>query len=203
MAAPIHSRFDRWALSAACILLALLSSSCSRAVRMSLVEPAALTAVPAGPHSKGPPRYTLADTLSRQHAGVLVVAGDSIRVYERVDHDAGIVHRDEPFVCQFKRDARELRVLGYQPAHEPWRDWEGMVRVRSDSLEFRRAATHPQGLRRSTAAETLRVAPGLVRRIDLEQTDPVHTTVFVLGVTAVMLGIVWIGEMASAFTLGY
>jgi hypothetical protein len=188
---------DRCALGAACALLAVLSSSCSRAVRMSLVEPAALTATPAESHTKGSAQFTLTDSVATQGAGVLVVSGDSIRVYERVDHNPGIAHRDEPFICQFKRDAREVRVLGYQPAHEPWRDWEGSVRVESDTLEFRRAATHPNSLRRSTPAETLRVAPGLVRRIDLEQTDPVYTAVMIVGVTAVMVGIAWLGMMAS------
>ena len=166
---------------------------------MSLVEPAALTAMPAESHSKGPARFTLTDSVVTQGAGVLIISGDSIRVYEHVDRDPGIAHRDDPIIYEFKRDTRELRVLGYQPAHEPWREWEGVVEARSDTLEFQRAATHPNSLRRSTPGETLRVAPGLVRRIDLEQTDPVYTAVMIVGVTAVMASIAWIGMMASTF----
>jgi glycine/D-amino acid oxidase-like deaminating enzyme len=198
-----RTRIARVAVAGAGVTLACAASSCSRAVRMSLVEPAALTATPAESHSKGSARFTLTDSVATQDAGVLVVSGDSIRVFERVDHNPGIAHRDEPFICQFKQDARELRILGYQPAHERWREWEGSVRVQSDTLEFRRAATHLNSLRRSTAAETLRVAPGLVHHIDLEQTDPVYTTVMIVGVAAVIVGIAWLGMMTSTSGLSW
>ena len=197
MGHTLLARGVRGAIGIACAALALAAGSCSRAVRMPLVEPAALTAVPAGAHSKGPERFTRVDSVAARDAGDLVLSGDSIRVYERVDHDSGIAHRDEPFVCQFKRDAKELRVLGYQPANGEWREWEGFVRAEGGTLEFRREARHLNELRRSSPAETLRVDPALVSRIDLEQTDPVYTTVMILSVTTVIAGLAWLGMMAS------
>ena len=176
---------------------AAMTCSCSRAVRMSLVEPTALAAAPAGTNSKAPERFTRADTVATQDAGVLVLTGDSIRVYERVEHNPGIVHANAPWVYQFKRDAKELRVLGYQPAQGTWQAWEGLVGVRAGALEFRRKAQHLHPLRNSAPAETLRMDPALVTRIDLDQTDPVYTTVVILGVSAVIAGIAVLGMMAG------
>jgi hypothetical protein len=183
----------------ACAVLTLVASSCSRAVRMSVVAPADLIAMPAEGHAHGAPVYARADSSTARDDGLLVPAGDSMMVYDRSDAHSGITRSNAPVRYQFRRIARELDVMGYQPAEGSWRAMEGHVRARSDSFEFVRVTTPARGLRRGTPSETLLVASRSLSRLDLEQQDPGRTVATILLVAGVVVASTMAALAASSW----
>jgi hypothetical protein len=199
MRGALSSDSGRLTAVVACAALTLVASSCSRAVRMSVVAPADMTAMPAEGHAHGAPIYARADSSTAQDDGLLVPAGDSMMVYDRFDPHAGITRSGAPVRYQFRRIARELDVMGYQPAEGSWRAMEGRVRARGDSFEFVRITTPARGLRRGTPGETLLVASRSLSRLDLQQEDPGRTVATILLVTGVMVASVFAALAASSW----
>ena len=186
MAALLRSRHTRCALSAAFAVLALLSSSCSRAVKMSVMAPADLVSAPAGQGGSKSQRVTRRDSVATRDDGLLVFGGDSILVYARVEPSSSL-HVPQPGDYRIERSARRVRVVGFVPVGGHVRAWEGTMSVRGDSLEFLAPEVPRHGfLGPGTPAETLRVATRSIERVDLEQTDVVNTVVTVTLVTAVL-----------------
>jgi len=155
---------------------------------MSVVGPAELMAATQDSHGAAG-RVIRADTLVTSDDGLLLVSGDSIAVYSRVNGHAGIVHSDAAPIYERKRMAAELRVMGFQPRQAKWRSWEGRVRVRGDSLEFTLTSAAPSVVRGSLPADTLRVHPRDLARVDLEKTDLVHSAGLIVVLVVVYAGI--------------
>jgi hypothetical protein len=196
-------RHANWAAHAALwiagMALVLAAGSCTRAIRMSVVDPGSLVTAPAERGGQAHPHVIRGDSIATQDDGLLVLAGDSLVVFNKVDATSGIMRDPVPPSYQRRRVVRELRVMGYRGADGRWRPWEGEVRARGDSLEFLRRATHPSDLRRPTGAETLRVASREIERVDLEETDPVRTAVALLLIGALFAGMTFVAVLVSGF----
>jgi hypothetical protein len=198
----MSGRFPIWlrrvALAIAACALAMLSISCSRAVKMSVLEPADLVALPAGGGDSHSQRVMRRDSVVTLDDGLLVVRGDSLLAYMRAEPVGSSLHVPQPGIYQYQRSAHRLRIAGFLPSGIHWREWEGDLIASADSLEFVRRAVPSRGLRRGFPAETLLAPPRACERVDLEQTDVVHTVVVVTLVTAVLAGVAFAGMMASS-----
>jgi hypothetical protein len=175
------------ARSAAMLLVAALGS-CSRAVKLSVLDPAQLVAMPASGASHEA-RFMRRDSVATLDDGLLICRGDSMRIYARAEPVGASLHVPQPGLYRLERSGSSVRVLGFVPAGGLWRDWEGDLSVSGDSLEFLRRAMRARGLRRGSPAETLRTSPQAITRVDLEQTEAGHTIVVITLVAAVIAGI--------------
>jgi hypothetical protein len=187
-------------LGAACAVLALMSGSCSRAVKMSVAGPADLVAAPAGGRDSHAPRVTRRDSVATRDDGLLVFGGDSILVYSRVEPSSSL-HVPQPGDYRLERSAHRVRVVGFVPVGGRVRAWEGTMSVRGDSLEFLAPKVPRHGfLGPGTPAETLRVATRSIERVDLEQTDVVETAVTITLVTAVLAAVAIVTALTALNT---
>jgi hypothetical protein len=172
------------------VTLACAASSCSRVVSFSVVEPGALAFVPSGSGSSKHPRVTRRDSAATAEDGLLVVSGDSLLVYSRVDAPPAPRHLLQHDFFQLKRFTRSMQVVGFVPTGSHRRDWDGDLTMAGDSLQFVRWPVSGHALTSSTVAETVLAAPSEIARVDLGQLDLGNTIGGAVIVTALIVSIV-------------
>jgi hypothetical protein len=188
MGGRARNKITRGALALACAFPAIAIGSCSRSVKLSVIDPAQLVALPTSGGHASALRVIRSDSVATLDDGLLALAGDSIRIYSRAEPPGATLRATQPAIYSFRRAAPSVRVTGFVPAGLHWRPWEGSLRGTGDSLEFLSPEVRAHGLRRGARAETLTVPARAIARVDLEQTDVVHTIVVATLLIAVVLG---------------